>query len=179
METNQTKIYGPYIPSILNKKITLSISEVGKNVKQNLEKKIQNNIEGKCIPEGYIRQGSVNILTYSSGNILYGSVEFQATLECQICYPVEGTLIECLAKTITKAGIHGEVKDEDGNVPINVFIARDHHISDNYFTKVKEGDKFIGSVIGVRFELNDPYISVIASLKKEYDNKKERIRIRE
>lgn len=179
METNQTKIYGPYIPSCLTKKVSLSISEIGKNVKQNLEKKIRNHIEGKCIPEGYIRAGSVNIITYSSGNVMNGQVDFQVTLECQICYPVEGTLIECSAKTITKAGIHGEVKDNDGNVPINVFIARDHHISDNYFTKIKEGDKFLASVIGVRFELNDPYIVVMAGLKKEYDNKKERIKIDE
>jgi len=177
MENTQTKIYGPYIPSMLNKKVCLAISEIGKNVKQNLEKKLRNNIEGKCIPEGYIRQGSVTIITYSSGNVLNGQVEFQVTLECQICYPVEGTLIECLAKTITKAGIHGEVKDDDGNVPINVFIARDHHISDNYFTRIKEGDKFTASVIGVRFELNDPYITSVASLKKDYDNKKERIKI--
>ena len=179
METNQTKIYGPYIPSCLTKKVTLSISEIGKNVKQNLEKKIRNHIEDKCIPEGYIRAGSVNIITYSSGNVMNGQVDFQVTLECQICYPVEGTLIECSAKTITKAGIHGEVKDDEGNVPINVFIGRDHHISDNYFTKIKEGDKFLASVMGVRFELNDPYISVIAELKKEYDNKKERIKIDE
>lgn len=177
METNEKTIHGPYIPSILNNKISLSILEVGKSVKQNLERKIQNNVEGKCIPEGYIKPGSVNILTYSSGNVNNEMIDFQVTYECSICYPVEGNLIECVAKTITKAGIHGEVKDENGNVPINVFIARDHHISDHYFGSIKENNKFLASVIGVRFELYDPYISVIASLKKEYDNKKEKIKI--
>ena len=42
---------------------------------------------------------------------------------------------------------------------------------------LKEGDKFLASVIGIRFELNDPYISAIANLKKEYDNRKEKIKI--
>ncbi len=170
-------IHGPYIPSTLNNKISLSILEVGKSIKQNLERKIQNNIEGKCIPEGYIKPGSVSILTYSSGNVNNEMIDFQVTYECEICYPVEGYTIECIAKTITKAGIHGQVKDENGNIPINVFIARDHHISDNYFGSIKEEDKFLAVVIGVRFELNDPYVSVIASLKKDYDNKKERIKI--
>uniref|UniRef100_A0A6C0F8G8 S1 motif domain-containing protein n=1 Tax=viral metagenome TaxID=1070528 RepID=A0A6C0F8G8_9ZZZZ len=177
METNERKVFGPYISSILNNKISLSILEVGKNLKQNLEKKIQNSIEGKCIPEGYIRPGSVKILTYSSGNVNNEMIDYQVTFECETCYPPEGHLLECIAKTITKAGIHGEVKDEDGNVPINVFIARDHHVSDNYFGNVKEGDKFLASVIGIRFELNDPYISAIANLKKEYDNRKEKIKI--
>ena len=34
-------IHGPYIPSILNNKISLSILEVGKSIKQNLEKKFK------------------------------------------------------------------------------------------------------------------------------------------
>ena len=93
-----------------------------------------------------------------------------------IFVPVEGNLIECVAKTITKAGIHGEVIDDNGNIPINVFIARDHHISDNYFTTIKEGNKFLASVIGVRFELNDPYISVIASIKKNMKIKRRRLK---
>ena len=50
---NNEKIYSPYIPSILTKKVSLSILEVGKNIKQNLEKKIQVTTEGICIPEGY------------------------------------------------------------------------------------------------------------------------------
>ena len=174
---NNEKIYSPYIPSILTKKVSLSILEVGKNIKQNLEKKIQVTSEGICIPEGYTKPGSVKILTYSSGIVNNEMIDFQVTYECNICFPVEGNLIECVAKTITKAGIHGEVIDDNGNIPINVFIARDHHISDNYFTTIKEGNKFLASVIGVRFELNDPYISVIASIKREHENKKEKIKI--
>jgi hypothetical protein len=47
--------YGVYIKSLLTKKIALKITEVGKNVKGNLTKKIIASIEGKCIGEGYIR----------------------------------------------------------------------------------------------------------------------------
>ena len=132
------------------------------------------NIEGRCIPEGYIKPDSVSVLTYTSGNVNNEMIDFQVTYECEICYPVEGYTIECIAKTITKAGIHGQVKDENGNIPINVFIARDHHISDNYFGSIKEEEKFLAVVIGVRFELNDPYVSVIASLKKEVPTNRRR-----
>jgi hypothetical protein len=81
-----------------------------------------------------------------------------------VCHPVEGMLVECTTKTITKAGIHAEVVDEDGSVPVTVFIARDHHFTDKNFANVVENDKLVANVIGVRFELNDPYICVIAKL---------------
>ena len=147
-------------------KVILSINEVGNNVKQNLEKMIQKRTEGRCISEGFIKPGSVKVITYSSGNILNANVEFQTVYECMICYPVEGMKMECVAKTITKAGVHAEVIDEDGTIPVTVFIARDHHFTQKNFSTIKEGDKLTVSVIGCRFELNDNYVSVIASVAR-------------
>jgi hypothetical protein len=83
-----------------------------------------------------------------------------------VCFPVEGTLISCIAKNITKAGIRAESSDEIPS-PIVVFIARDHHYNSEQFNEIKEGDKFTARVIGQRFELNDKYISIIAELKVE------------
>lgn len=167
MENKQEKkIFGVYAPAILTMKVILSINEVGNNVKQNLEKMIQKRTEGRCISDGFIKPGSVKVMTYSSGNILNANVEFQTVYECMICHPVEGMNMECIAKTITKAGVHAEVIDEDGTVPVTVFIARDHHFTQKNFSNIKEGDKLIVSVIGCRFELNDNYVSVIASLSR-------------
>jgi hypothetical protein len=159
------KIYGVYIQSVLTMKIILAITEVGSNIKQNLQKKISKNTEGRCINEGFIRPDSVKVISYSAGNVNGNHIEFQTVFECMICHPVEGMLIECQVKTITKAGIHAEVVDSNGVVPITVFVARDHHITDRSFADVKEADKITISVIGVRFELNDPYICVIGKLK--------------
>jgi len=164
--TKQTeqKIYVVYIPSVLNKKIVLSINEIGKQVKQNLEKTISKNMEGRCIKEGFIQNGSIKVLSYSSGNINGEKIEFQTVFECMVCHPVEGMLIECNIKTLTKAGVHAEVVDKNGNIPIIVFVARDHHFKDHLFSEIKESQKILVKVIGVRFELNDPHICVIAKL---------------
>ena len=71
-------------------------------------------------------------------------------------------LIDCVAKNITKAGIKAEI---DADVtPVIIFIARDHHYSNENFSLVNENDKITVRVIGQKFELNDKYISVIASL---------------
>lgn len=169
-ETNQTtretrEIIDPYISSVLSMKIVLSINEIGKNIKQNLENKIVSKTEGKCIVEGYIRPDSVHILTYSSGKVSGGNVEFHTTFECMVCHPVDGMLVKCLCKTITKAGIHAEVVDKKGNIPITVFIAREHHFANNVFEHVVENNKLVVSIIGVRFELNDPNICALGTLK--------------
>ena len=163
-KAQERKIFGVYIKSLLTSKLVLSIREIGKNVKQNLEKKLISQIEGKCIVEGFIQPNSVKIISYSSGNIISDLIEFHVVYDCMISHPVEGMLIEAECKTITKAGIHAQVVDEDGNTPITVFIAKDHHHIDHLFNSVVENDKITVNVIGIRYELNDPYICVISKL---------------
>jgi DNA-directed RNA polymerase subunit E'/Rpb7 len=158
------KIYDPYITSILSMKIHLPITEVGGNIKQNLERMIISKTEGKCIVEGFIRPDSVRVLTYSAGKLQSGSVEFQTTFECMVCHPVEGTLVRCKCNTITKAGIHAEVADKVGNIPITVFIARDHHLNNHKFDKVVENAQLLVNIIGIRYELNDANICAIGKL---------------
>jgi DNA-directed RNA polymerase subunit E'/Rpb7 len=168
-DRSNRKIYGVYIQSLLTMKVVLPIIEVGKSMKENLEKIISKRNEGKCIAEGFIRPGSIKVIRYSSGNVSGQYVEFETVFECMICHPVEGMLIECDVKTITKAGIHAEVTDNVGAVPITAFIARDHHFNDRTFADIKENAKIVVRVIGVRYELNDPYICVIGKMveKKE------------
>jgi DNA-directed RNA polymerase subunit E'/Rpb7 len=173
MQRDDRKIYGVYLQSVLTMKVIIPITSVGKNMKQNLEKIISKKTEGKCIAEGFIRPNSVKVIRYSSGTINNENIEFQTVFECMICHPVEGMLIECYTKTITKAGIHAEVTDDNGIVPITVFVARDHHFNDRKFAEIKENMKIVVRIVGVRFELNDPYICVIGKyIDKKTDEKK-------
>jgi len=165
------KIYGVYIQEMLTMKAFLSITEVGQNIKQNLERWISKNTEGRCIREGYIKPKSVKVISYSSGTVNGDKVEFQTVFECMVCHPVEGMLIECNVKTITKAGVHAEVTDETGIVPVVVFVARDHHFNNKRFAEIQENSKITVKVVGVRYELNDPYICVIAQLDNQQNER--------
>ena len=165
-----TEKYGVYIRSILQMKIALSITEIGRNVTQNLENMIRMKTEGKCIAEGFIRPNSVRVLTYSSGLIKDDHVEFCTTYECMVCYPVKDMMVSCTVSEVTKAGIHAYVKDVDSdNVPITVFVARDHHSTSKYFNSIKENALIEARIIGVRFELNDPSITTIAAIVEPRD----------
>lgn len=161
---DQNKVYGVYNKSVLDTKVTLFVTEIGKNIKTNLESKIVSKIGGKCITEGYIKPGSIHIINYSSGSVNGDIIEYHVLFECMICLPVEGMLIECISRTITKAGIHAQVIDDDGNMPVTVFVARDHHHIDDRFLSVKENTKLTVRVIGIRYELNDKCICAIANL---------------
>jgi DNA-directed RNA polymerase subunit E'/Rpb7 len=161
------KIHGIYIKSILETKVYLNITEVGGNIKDNLEKKISATTEGRCIVEGYIKPKSVFIKNYSSGKVVGDAIEFSVVYECMVAHPVEDMIIECTTKTITKAGIHAQVVemiDMKENIPITIFIARDHHMSNPAYMNIKENQQILVRVIGIRYEINDPYICVIGIL---------------
>jgi DNA-directed RNA polymerase subunit E'/Rpb7 len=160
------KIQTIYSRGLLTRNITLPITTIGKNIKETIEDNIKFNYEGKCVVEGFIKPNSIKIITYSSGVIYRGNnIMFEVVFECEICFPVEGMLISCLAKNITKAGIRAE-SASDIPSPVVVFVAKDHHYNMSYFSEIQEGDKITVRVIGQRFELNDKYISIIAELVK-------------
>jgi DNA-directed RNA polymerase subunit E'/Rpb7 len=168
----EAKLQSVYSRCLIARKIVLPVTTIGKNLKETIEENIKANFEGKCVVEGYIKPNSSVILSYSSGIIMNGNkILFEVVFECDICFPVEGQLIDCVAKNITKAGIRAESAD-DVPSPIVVFIAKDHHYAIPYFSEIKEGDKIKVQVIGQRFELNDKYISIIGTIKenKEKDN---------
>ena len=151
-----------YSRVLINKKVVLKIVNIGTNIKQVLEKAIALQIEGKCIIEGYVKPGSIAVITFSSGVISAADIVFEVVFECLVCSPVEGMILRCIAKNITKAGIRAETNEDPS--PVVIFIARDHHYKSDYFSSVKENDTIQVKVIGQRYELNDKYVSVIAEL---------------
>ena len=172
LKKKEFKLASIYSRSIISRNIVLPITAIGKNLKQTIEEYISFNFEGKCVVEGFIKPNSSKIITYSSGTIKRGNmVAFDAVFECEVCFPVEGTIISCIAKNNTKAGITAESADEKPT-PVIVFIARDHHYSSSQFNEIKEGDKINVRVIGQRFELNDKCVSVIGELMKQNNKPK-------
>ena len=167
----QSNSQGIYSNELLTRKVFLTMDQVGQNIKQNLERSISHTIEGKCTQDGYIKPNSVRVNTYSAGIVNNEKVEFQTVFECMVCHPVEDMVIDCKVKTLTKAGIHGEVIDNEGNIPVTVFIARDHHFTNKLFGTIEENSVITTKIIGIRFELNDPYICAIGTLDTEANKK--------
>ena len=165
----QKEVKNVYSRSLITINIALPINVIGKNLEQTIERTIVSMVEGKCIVEGYVKKGSVKINTYSSGVVRGNIILFDVVYECDICFPVAGMKLNCIAKNITKAGIRAE-SSETNESPFVLFIARDHHFSNEYFNSIQEDDHFVAKVIAQRFELNDKYISIIAEIVTPKEN---------
>jgi DNA-directed RNA polymerase subunit E'/Rpb7 len=163
-----TKKYGLYMKNVLTRKIILSFNSVGNNIKEILQNELSNNLEGKCVEEGYIKENSINVKSYSSGIVNGENIIFDVVFDCLLCNPVEGMTINVKVVNITKAGIRCIYSTkESSKSPIDVFIARDHNYNNELFSKIKLNDMVIVRVLGQRFEINDSKISVICELIKK------------
>jgi DNA-directed RNA polymerase subunit E'/Rpb7 len=152
-----------YSKNLLHRKVVVSINFVGSNIINVIQTKLSQTYEGKCSKEGYIKNGSIQIVTYSSGVLDNDYVIFDVSFECLICRPVDGMKILCKIDNVTKAGIRASYYNQSES-PVTIFLARDHYANNPIFMKLVQGDLINVKVVGTRFELNDKNIYVIAEL---------------
>jgi len=131
---------------------------------------ISNEMDGRCIAEGFVKPDSCKIRSYSIGTFAAGNIAFDVEIEVMLCCPKEGTVMNCIAKTVTQAGIraHAFTKEPEQS-PVVIYISREMHDASttrmmaNHMSidSIKPGDMIQVQVVGKRFELNDKQVSII------------------
>ncbi len=162
-KSNKKKDDTLFSTNVLTRKILIPFNKIAENIKENLESILKKDLEGMCTMEGYIQKQSIEVMTYSSGVLEAANVVFNVSFKCNICRPVEGMKIKCNVVNITKAGIKA-IYGNEINSPVIIFIARDHNYNNPFYSTIKIEDNIYIRVIGVRYELNDENISIIADL---------------
>ena len=66
------------------------------------------------------------------------------------------------------AGIQGDIDS-----PLNILLARQHHINNQDFEDIRENDLITIRVLGKRFEYGDNQISIIGLLESEFNKQNE------
>ena len=110
-----------YSRCLITRNIIVQVKDIGSNIESILESYVVFMCEGKCIPEGFVKPKTIKIVTYSFGLIQGINASFEVVFECEVCFPVEGMNIYCVAVNITKAGIRGE-SSTDTPSPFVVFV---------------------------------------------------------
>jgi len=152
-----------YNVNMLTKKVYIELCHINKtNINNIILNNLKHSYENKCINEGYIKNNSIKIINYNNPLLQDKYVIFDVIFECIIANAIQGNIIECVVKSITKIGIKAELNNEYS--PFIVFLIRDHHYSVEEFSKIKENDIISVKIIGQRFELNDNKIHVIGQL---------------
>ena len=130
-------------------------------VEAHLTQVISNEMDGRCIAEGFVKPGSCFVRSYSNGTFAAGNIRFDLEIECMLCCPKEGTVMNCIAKTVTQAGIRAHACGAEPS-PVVIYISREMQDSQSRtMDSVKPGDLLAVRVIGKRFELNDKHVSII------------------
>ena len=163
-----------YNREVISFKVCLGFKEMNEFVIFNLKEYAKNNIMGRCHKEGYISNNHVEVIRYSSAVMKGSNIYFNVDYEFDVCYPYEGMEMICKIDNITKIGIKAVIEDTTEN-PVIVFASRIHNEKifeseiieeeDEGSTKnYKEGDMIKIKVVGHRFEINDPHLSVLGQI---------------
>lgn len=154
-----------YFKLILTKKIIVQSKYLNENITEYVDNYLKNKIEGICIDEGYIKEGTIKILKKSIGMLLgskfTGDITYEIAYTADVCNPVIGNIIECKVKFLNKLGILAV------NGPITVIVGKQFHVNDDEISSIKENDIIKVEVIAKKFSLNDKEIKIVGKLWNE------------
>ena len=160
-----------FVPIKGETSIRLEPKDLNNNIEDTILRHLKNEMEGKCIKDGFVREKSLKILKRSMGHgqteQFQGSVVFHVTYSMEICNPLQGAVMEVQAVNINKMGVLAGLPYEQSS-PLNVMLAKQHHIDNEEFEGIKLDDIFKVRVVGSRFEYGDTQISIIAVLDGVY-----------
>jgi DNA-directed RNA polymerase subunit E'/Rpb7 len=160
-----------FVPVVSSTSIRLEPRDLNNKIDDKILKQLKNDLEGKCIKEGFVRDKSLKIIKRSFGHgqasAFNGAVVFNVEYSMDICNPLQGTIMEVQAVNSNKMGVLAGVPYEQTS-PLNVMLAKQHHIDNEEFEAIKLDDIFKVRVVGSRFEYGDTQISIIAVLESVY-----------
>jgi len=159
-----------FTTNILNTVIQLLPGEFNNSIDDILLEKLKNKVEGKCDKNGYIKPDSVSIIRRSMGKVLQGhfngSCSYRISYKVDICNPVEGMMVKAIVRNINKMGLFCELHDVEPS-PLTIILAKQHHLKNEAFEKIKINDVINIEIIGIKFNYNDTQISCIGRLSSD------------
>ncbi len=159
-----------FTTNILNTVIQLLPGEFNNSIDDILLEKLKNKVEGKCDKNGYIKPDSVSIIRRSMGKVLQGhfngSCSYRISYKVDICNPVEGMMVKAIVRNINKMGLFCELHDVEPS-PLTIILAKQHHLKNESFEKIKINDVINIEIIGIKFNYNDTQISCIGRLSSD------------
>lgn len=125
--------------------------------KEILLKKLKQKLEGRCSRHGFVKPGSLEILSKSMGYAEKGrfTSDFLYYLKAQgkVLFPPEGAQIQGTVIRKNKMGLYLIIDDA-----IKVMVPRDLHIGNEEFDGVEMGDTVTVEIKKSRFQVNDRFI---------------------
>jgi DNA-directed RNA polymerase subunit E'/Rpb7 len=153
---------------ILNISLGLAADEINGNIENTIIYKLKKQQEGRCIREGYVMPGSIEIVNRSAGTAqlshFNANFMYHIRYSAKICNPVEGDVIDAEITNVNKMGILAKGGEGDP-APLSILLAKQHHMNNDKYEKMREGYNIRVKIIGKRFDSGENHISIIGILE--------------
>ena len=157
----------------IERNIIIDSKFINKNLNENILNALKNEIEEKCIGEGYIQKDSVKILQRSIGSVLTNSfkanVSYHVNASVNVCNPPKDSILKTKVVGMNKSGILCI------NEPLNILVIKNLMKKDE-FNNINIGDIISVKVKDKKFNLYDKTIKIIAEINNE-DSKENKRKI--
>lgn len=154
-----------YFKSILEKNVVIQPKMFIMGFDRAITAQLRDDVEGLCIMPGYIKPGSVKVVSRSKGYSIpgnfNGNIQYKVKYEAEICNPPKDMVVSCKVLDINKMGILAKA------YPLEIIIIKELHQNKTDFSKIKVGDIVDVKVIEKKFVFKDKKIDVIGVLASD------------
>jgi len=151
-----------YFHTQINRRVSLNPRFLDMDFAKYIEKIVKNNVEGRCIREGYVVPGTTIVLERSMGNLnnnqFNGNIIYDVKIGVKICNIPINSIVKAPIIKMNKLGLLAELG------PLMIIVPKEIHNNKDAFKDIKIGDEIELLIIGKTFELNSKKISVYARL---------------
>lgn len=165
-----------YTRQIVRFRVKIDFNNIGKNVRELLIDYAKKNIIGKCHKEGYISKEHIEVIEYTCPYLKGTEMFMDVQYEFDIFHPHIDLELYCKVQNITKIGIKAVLSEKLKENPVVVFASRIHNdhifsaeddiqdIDEDTSSGYKVNDIIKVRVLGYRFEINDPHVSLLTKI---------------
>ena len=148
--------------ALFDENIPLTPKDLSRNairVRDVLQKKLKSKLEGRCSRDGWVKPGTLKILSHSMGYVesgrFTGDIVFHTKCEGTVINPSADVIVQGEVIRKNKMGIYVNMDDA-----VRIILPRDHpsHIGNEEYDTVAVGEKVSVMIKKSRFQVNDEYI---------------------
>jgi DNA-directed RNA polymerase subunit E'/Rpb7 len=130
-----------------------------------LAMQLKKKMEGKCSPQGFVRENSLQLLSRSLGQTKAGTFTgdflFRCKLRCDVLYPAVGDFVDVDVLKINKMGAYAAFEDS-----LRVLMPRDLHLGSSEFDSLAVGDRIRIKILKTRFQSHDAFIMAVGTFEE-------------
>jgi hypothetical protein len=148
--------------ALFDENIPLTPKDLSRNairVRDILQKKLKSKLEGRCSRDGWVKPGTLKILSHSMGYVesgrFTGDIVFHTKCEGTVINPSADVIVQGGVIRKNKMGIYVNMDDA-----VRIILPRDHpsHIGNEEYDTIAVGEKVSVMIKKSRFQVNDEYI---------------------